>query len=81
MSELTITFTQTGEKKCEKSADTRSRSCLKTLKELHRLCSCVCVCVCVCLILHHMLGDRVRIGEEKRKINDLRSECIAAFTH
>lgn len=28
-----------------------------------------------------MLGDRVRIGEEKRKINDLRSECIAAFTH
>lgn len=35
----------------------------------------------VWLILHHMLVDRVRIGEEKRKINDLRSECIAAFTH
>jgi len=28
-----------------------------------------------------MLGDRERIGEEKRKINDFRSECIAAFTH
>lgn len=41
----------------------------------------VCVCVYVWLLSHHMLGDRVRIGEEKRKINDLRSECIAAFTH
>lgn len=28
-----------------------------------------------------MLGDRVRKGERRRKINDLRSECIAAFTH
>lgn len=28
-----------------------------------------------------MSGDSVRIGEEQRKINDLRSECIAAFTH
>lgn len=41
----------------------------------------VFVCVYVRLILHHMLGDRVTIGEEKKKINDLRSECIAAFTH
>lgn len=41
----------------------------------------VCVCVYVQLILHHMLGDRGRIEEQKRKIHDLRSECIAAFTH
>lgn len=41
----------------------------------------MCASVYVWLILHHMLGDRVRIGEEKRKINYLRNECIAAFTH
>lgn len=49
---------------------------------LHVLIAHACVCVCASpLISYHMLGDRVKIGREKRKINDLRGECIAAFTH
>lgn len=61
---------------------------LKGLQRLYRALlymSCmrasVCICVYMWLFLHHMLGDRVRIGEEKKKINDLKNECIAAFTH
>lgn len=59
-----------------------SLSCLKTPEELPRFWMCVLsMCVCMRLASHHMLGDRVWIGEGDSKINDLRSECIAEFTH
>lgn len=39
------------------------------------------MCICASHLTPYVRRQEDRIAEEKRKINDCRSECIAAFTH